>query len=111
MEMKPTHRFLLLNDNGNYCVIPLNEQNRKKLNTEEILEQNPPEQASAFEQMKGLKPCQPEITQIALNSIDKQANQLAIAQAVVVGGAIYLGACSAADYMSNKRYESSRTPF
>ena len=94
---------LLFNDQEGYCVIPLNEQDRKKLNIQEILKQNSLDESFAFEQMTNLKPCQPEIAQLVLNSINKQTNQLAIAQAVVVGGAIYLGVCATADYITTKK--------
>ena len=97
---------LLFNDKEGYCVIPLNEQEQIELKAQEILKQNSLGEAFAFKQMTNLKPCNREIAQLVLNSIDKQTNQLAIAQAVVVTGAIYLGACSAAEHISDKRYEA-----
>ena len=54
--------------------------------------------------MKGLKPCLPGISQLALDSIDKQTNQLAIAHIVIetvflVGG-LYVGICLVADQVT-----------
>ena len=89
---------LLFND----CLIPFNEQIRSKLNTQEIRKQNSLDEAFSFKQMTNVKPCQAEIAQLVLDSLDKQANQLALVPAVV-GVPIYLGACLLAEYMSNKR--------
>ena len=97
---------LLFNDKEGYCVIPLDEQNKKKLNMQEILNQNSLDEAFAFsKQMTNLKLCEPEIAQIVMNSIDPSSNQLAVVSGAVVAGVIYVGLCSWADYITNKRYE------
>ena len=98
---------LLFNVGGNNCLIPLNEQIRSKLNTQETLKQNSLDEAFAFKKMTNVKPCQAEITQLVLDSLDKQANQLAIAPTpgLLVAGAIYVGFCGAGDYaLYNRRH-------
>ena len=97
---------LLFNDGGGDCLIPLNEQDRERLNTQEIRKQNSLDEAFAFKQMTNVKPCQADIAQLVLDSIDKQANQLAIATLpAVVIGAIYLGTCVGAEYAVHKRVQ------
>ena len=94
---------LLFNDNGEYCVISLSEQDMKRLNTQKILKQNLLENNFAFEQMEDLESCQSETAQLVLDSIGKQANQLAIAQSAVAAVVIYIGACATADHVTTKK--------
>ena len=96
---------------GQHCLIPFNEQIRSKLNTQEIPKQNSLDEAFAFKQMTNVKPCQADIAQLALDSLDKQANQLAFffgmffTLPAVVEVPLYIGVCLLADYVTNKRRE------
>ena len=96
-------QVLLVKNERDYCVIPLNNKLQRKLNTQEILEQNKPD-FIAFEQMKDLKQCQPGVAQAVLNSIDESENQYALAgSAIVIIAAIYLVTCVMANSITDKR--------
>lgn len=99
--------FLVYNDNGKDCIISLNEQTEKILNTNHLMKQmenSPMEDTIVFESNEDLKACQPEIAQLVLDSIGK--NQVAAIPAML-GIAIGYGLfCGVADVITHKRYEA-----
>ena len=98
---KYTQVLLLSNQNG-YCVISLTEQDRQRLNIQEIQEQNTLSNwvfSLNQDAEKNLEPCQPGIAQLAFDSIDN--NQVA-ALGLILGGIIYVGICGLADYVTTE---------
>lgn len=95
--------FLVYNNEGENCVISLNEQTSKILNTNDLLEKmenSSLENAFVFKSNEDLKACQPEIAQLVLDSIGK--NQVAGLPAIVLGAvavASYVVACKTANHV------------
>lgn len=82
MNQKPA---LLLKGSEGSCFIPLNKQDMKRfLDEEEMLTQNTFENPITFEPMQNLEPCQPEIAQAALNSLNNNEIEVAAGPAAIL---------------------------